>query len=100
MAIEQRHIAAYQSLFVHRKDIYARQRDNGSYFLRLSPITPQVIRAHLKGAVTIGLYALEQFLGKLSGRLLWHQRRLFRATAAERLSGRPLNSMRICSSTL
>jgi hypothetical protein len=60
MPIEQRHINTYQSLFVHRKDIYARQRENGSYFLCLSPVSDQVIRAHLAGKITAGFYALDQ----------------------------------------
>jgi hypothetical protein len=60
MAIEQRHINTYQGLFVHRKDIYARQRENGSYFLCLSPVSNQVIRAHLAGKITAGFYALDQ----------------------------------------
>ena len=60
MAIEQRHIAIYQQLFCHRTDIYARQRADGSYFLRLSPLSPEVIRSHLSGRVTAGLYALDK----------------------------------------
>jgi hypothetical protein len=59
MPIEQRHITTYEDLFVHRRDIYARQRENGSYFLRLSPVTPEVVRAHLAGKITAGFYALD-----------------------------------------
>src|SRR4051812_45485286 len=59
MAIEQRHIETYSNLFAHRKDIYARQRGNGAYYLCLSPVTPAVIKSHLAGRITTGLYALD-----------------------------------------
>jgi hypothetical protein len=56
--IEQRHIDIYRDLFVHRKDLYAQQTERGSYFLNRSPVTDDVIRAHLEGSVTAGWYAL------------------------------------------
>jgi hypothetical protein len=50
----------YNNLFVHRQDIYARQKPDGSYFLCRSSITGEVIRSHLTGKITAGFYALDQ----------------------------------------
>jgi hypothetical protein len=58
MAIEQQHLNTYRDLFVHRQDLFAQQTPKGAYFLKRSPITDDVIRSHLQGAITAGLYAL------------------------------------------
>src|SRR5215213_2341863 len=58
MPLEHRHLATYQELFCHRRDLYALQRPNGAYFLKSAPLTPDVIRVHLLGGLTAGFYAL------------------------------------------
>jgi hypothetical protein len=59
MNISERRLQAYEDLFVHRKDLHARQRPDGSYALRLAPATREVVGAHLAGAITAGWYALD-----------------------------------------
>jgi len=58
MALEHRHLQTYHDRFCHRRDLYALQRPNGAYFLKRAPLTHEVIRAHLLGNITAGLYAL------------------------------------------
>ena len=58
MPLEHRHLATYQELFCHRRDLYALQRSNGAYFLKQAPLSPDVIRVHLLGGLTAGFYAL------------------------------------------
>jgi hypothetical protein len=57
MSPEQRQCERYAELFVHRRDVFARQTPRGSYFLTRSSITPDIIHAHLRGAMTAGFYA-------------------------------------------
>ena len=45
-------------IFVHRKDVFARQQINGAYFPVRRPITIEDIKKHLKGEHTVGLYCL------------------------------------------
>lgn len=59
MAIEQKHLQTYRDVFIHRQDVYAQQTPKGGYFLKHEPITDDVIRTHLEGRVTAGLYALQ-----------------------------------------
>jgi hypothetical protein len=59
MNIQERHVRGYHDLFVHRTDIHARQRPDGSYYLRMSPATDEVVKAHLEGRITAGWYALD-----------------------------------------
>src|SRR4051794_25565040 len=59
MNISERRLQAYEDLFVHRRDVHARQRPDGSYALRLAPATAEVVGAHLAGAITAGWYALD-----------------------------------------
>src|SRR6266516_1729550 len=58
MAGDRERIDTYLDLFVHRRDLYAQQTNTGAYFLKRSPVTPEVIRAHLHGKLTAGWYAL------------------------------------------
>jgi hypothetical protein len=59
MQLEKRHLTTYQNLFVTRADIHARQSEGGSYYLKQEPTTDHLLKTHLAGAVTIGLYALD-----------------------------------------
>jgi len=58
MLVEQQHIEQYAELFCHRRDIYAVQKRDGSYFLVRQPITVDLLRQHLGGVVTCGWSAL------------------------------------------
>ena len=51
-------ITAYQELFVHRLDAYALQTKSGSYFAKKAPVTRELILRHLRGELTVGLYAM------------------------------------------
>jgi hypothetical protein len=44
--------------FVNRKDVFAKQQENGMYFPERRPITIADIEEHLSGKVTYGLYAM------------------------------------------
>lgn len=57
---QEKRIHTYENLFIHRKDVHARQRPDGRYFLRMSPVNDEVIKAHLEGKITAGWYALDQ----------------------------------------
>jgi hypothetical protein len=46
--------------FLHRRDLYARQLDDGSYVCIRKPLTERHIIAHLKGVITLGAYALDK----------------------------------------
>jgi hypothetical protein len=58
MSLEQGCLDTYSSLFINREDVYSLQTANGSYFLKRSPVTNEVIQSHLLGEVTAGWYAL------------------------------------------
>ena len=58
MLVEQQHLEQYVELFCHRRDVYAVQKTDGSYFLVRQPITVDLLRQHLEGEVTCGWYAL------------------------------------------
>ncbi len=58
MSREQQHLHTYLDLFVHRRDLYAQQTCAGAYFLRSNQVTDDVVRAHLRGTITAGWYAL------------------------------------------
>jgi hypothetical protein len=47
------------STFVLRTDLYARQLDDGSYVCIQKPLTRWHMIAHLKGELTLGVYALD-----------------------------------------
>lgn len=59
MLVEKSHLLRYVELFPHRRDIYALQKTDGSYFLVREPITLELLRRHLNGEVTCGWYALQ-----------------------------------------
>ena len=49
----------YELFFCHRKDAYALQTDEGTYYAVRKPVTRKLIEAHLLGKVTAGWYALD-----------------------------------------
>jgi hypothetical protein len=52
-------IAAYKELFVQRSDTYGRQRTRSRSYYRVNePLSTDVLRSHLKGSTTIGLYSV------------------------------------------
>lgn len=59
MQVSERHLRRYVELFCHRRDIYAVQRQDGSYFLAHEPITAELLGQHLEGTLTCGWYALK-----------------------------------------
>jgi hypothetical protein len=53
-------IAAYKELFVQRSDTYGRQRTRSRSYYRVNePLSTDVLRSHLKGSTTIGLYSVD-----------------------------------------
>lgn len=58
MLVQESHLHRYIELFLHRPDIFAMQKTDGSYFLVHEPITLELLRRHLAGEVTCGWYAL------------------------------------------
>src|SRR6266496_2599234 len=59
MSLEQRHLDIYRSTFINREDSFALQTSKGSYYLKASPVTDDVISSHLEGTITAGWYALK-----------------------------------------
>src|SRR5919201_1258059 len=58
-------IETYKALFVNRTDTYAGQNDGARSYYRVmrpdgtpAPLTDAVLRAHLRGDITVGLYSL------------------------------------------
>lgn len=51
-------ISVYLESFCQRRDVYALQTSTGRYFLKQAPVTTAVVRAHLRGQLTAGWYAL------------------------------------------
>lgn len=49
-------VKTFKKLFVHRSDVYAIQRPNGTYNPEKAQIDDTIIDAHLEGRQTIGLY--------------------------------------------
>jgi len=52
-------VKIFKKLFVHRSDVYAIQRPNGTYYPEHAQIDDAIIAAHLAGRQTIGLYQLK-----------------------------------------
>jgi hypothetical protein len=50
-------LGRYAELFVTNAEMHARQTRDGRYFLVRQPVTEELIRRHLRGELTIGLYA-------------------------------------------
>ncbi len=46
--------------FLQRRDLYAKQLDNGSYICIKKPLTQKHVIAHLSGDLTLGAYVLDQ----------------------------------------
>ena len=53
-------IELLKKLFIHRSDIYAKQKANGGYSAIASPITDELLTQHLQGKTTIGTYQLDE----------------------------------------
>ena len=47
-------------IFIQRRDLYARQLDDGRYVSIQRPLSPGHLIAHLKGDLTLGTYVLDQ----------------------------------------
>ena len=58
-------IAKLKGLFVARDDTYAKQQANGRYVRIKAPLTDDVLRLHLKGEVTVGVYQLDPRTNKV-----------------------------------
>ena len=46
--------------FIQRWDIYARQREDGSYVCVYQPLQDYHLQAHLQGELTLGAYVLDR----------------------------------------
>ena len=46
-------------VFIQRRDLYARQLDDGRYVCIQRPLSPGHLVAHLKGDLTLGAYVLD-----------------------------------------
>ena len=46
--------------FIQRKDIYSRQQEDGRYLAIHRQLYPSHLKAHLKGEITLGVYALNE----------------------------------------
>lgn len=53
------YLRRYGELFVHRRDVHARQTRKGTYYLVREPVNLRLIEGHLAGRVTCGFYALD-----------------------------------------
>lgn len=56
--IDEETLDVFQRLFVNRMDTYAVQREDNSYVRVNEPFTKEVLKLHLKGEITVGLYQL------------------------------------------
>lgn len=45
--------------FIHRRDLYARQLDDGRYICVYEPLTDDLLQRHLLGELTLGAYVLD-----------------------------------------
>lgn len=59
-ALDHGLVAAYSATFIPRFDVYPIQLPNGTYVSVKKHLNMQIIEAHLKGAITIGAYALDE----------------------------------------
>ncbi|RLJ03516.1 MAG: hypothetical protein DRP11_00550 [Candidatus Aenigmatarchaeota archaeon] len=53
-------VSLIRKLFVTRTDTYAVQRETGEYVRIPEPITDEVIKSHLRGEITVGVYQLSK----------------------------------------
>lgn len=58
--IEERIVGAFSDTFIPRFDVYPMQLADGSYITRKRQLGLDLVRAHLKGLMTLGAYALDQ----------------------------------------
>lgn len=49
-----------RTLFVNRRDTYAKQNENGSYTRIEQPLTMYILARHLRGEITVGAYQLDE----------------------------------------
>ena len=47
-------------MLISRKDVYAKQKPDGSYIKVSSPVTEKTIKDHLRGDITMGAYQLDK----------------------------------------
>ena len=59
LADDKIRIEALRQYFVNRADTYATQNPDGSYYRVEAPLTDDVLRSHLRGEVTVGVYQIE-----------------------------------------
>jgi hypothetical protein len=52
-------VEAYAATFISRRDCYPWQQGDGSYISVHKPLTTDLLHRHLKGAITLGAYALD-----------------------------------------
>jgi len=53
-------IETIKNLFIVRDDVFAIQLDDGRYIKKEEPLTDEIIRKHLSGEITIGVYQLSK----------------------------------------
>lgn len=53
------YVAALEQRFILRRDLYARQLDDGRYVSVKEPLTQQHLTDHLQGRITLGAYVLD-----------------------------------------
>ncbi len=53
-------IQALFNTFIQRRDLYARQLDNGSYVCVQKPLLPKHVAVHIQGKMTLGVYVLDK----------------------------------------
>lgn len=53
-------LKAFSTAFLNRDDCYPIQTEQGSYVTIKKPLIPYMVKAHLKGVITIGAYALDR----------------------------------------
>lgn len=65
--IAEADLAAYRARFINRDDVFGRQWDDGGGWVRIpAPLIDDILRAHLRGFVTIGYYGPDH-----DGRTRW-----------------------------
>jgi hypothetical protein len=52
-------------LFINRQDVYAAQQPDGSYLKRQRNISNEIVRRHLEGNTTVGVYSTEPATGQV-----------------------------------
>jgi hypothetical protein len=60
MQVSGEQLRQFAALFVGRRDDYALQREDGSYFRAGQPLTYEALRVHLMGGHTIGSYVIDE----------------------------------------